>query len=84
MAVMVDFLDDELDEEFPTGDGTADTQGSVVCPYCGEENEIGIDAGSGNYQDYVEDCQVCCRPWRLTVSYDDEGNARIIAAPLDD
>jgi hypothetical protein len=56
----------------------------VVCPYCGEENEIGIDAGSGNYQDYVEDCQVCCRPWRLTVSYDDEGNARIIAAPLDD
>jgi hypothetical protein len=84
MALMVDFLDDELDEEFPTGDGTADTQGSVVCPYCGEENEIGIDAGSGNYQDYVEDCQVCCRPWRLTVSYDDEGNARIIAAPLDD
>jgi hypothetical protein len=84
MALMVDFLDDELDEEFPTGDGTADTQGSVVCPYCGEENEIGIDAGSGNYQDYVEDCQVCCRPWRLTVSYDDEGNAKIIAAPLDD
>lgn len=81
---MVDFLDDELDEEFPTGDGTADTQGSVVCPYCGEENEIGIDAGSGNDQDYVEDCQVCCRPWRVMVSYDEEGKARIIAAPLDD
>jgi hypothetical protein len=84
MALMVDFLDDELDEEFPTGDGTADTQGSVVCPYCGEENEIGIDAGSGNYQDYVEDCQVCCRPWRVTVTYDDEGNAEISAFPLDE
>jgi hypothetical protein len=83
---MVDFphSDDELEEEFPTGDGTADTQGIVMCPYCGEPNEIGIDAGGGNDQDYVEDCQVCCRPWRVTVSYDDEGNATIIAAPLDD
>ncbi|MGH7520413.1 MAG: CPXCG motif-containing cysteine-rich protein [Gemmatimonadales bacterium] len=55
-----------------------------MCPYCGEPNEIGIDAGGGSYQDYVEDCQVCCRPWRVTVAYDEEGNAEISAAPLDE
>ena len=58
---MVDFADYNLDEEFSLGDGTADTEGIVMCPYCGEPNEIGIDAGGGAYQDYVEDCQVCCR-----------------------
>ena len=45
---MVDFADDNLDEEFPLGDGTADTEGIVMCPYCGEPNEIGIDAGGGS------------------------------------
>jgi hypothetical protein len=84
MGVIVDFTDGDLDDEFPEGDGTADTEGVVMCPYCGEPNEIGIDAGGGNDQDYVEDCQVCCRPWRVTVSYDDAGNAQIAAAPLDD
>ena len=73
-----------LDEEFPLGDGTADTEGVVVCPYCGEPNEIAIDAGGGAYQDYVEDCQVCCRPWRVTVAFDEGGNAEISALPLDE
>ena len=54
---------DELhDEDFPLGDGTADTEATVVCPYCGEENEIAVDPGSGDSQEYIEDCQVCCRP----------------------
>src|SRR5439155_7856561 len=83
-TLMVDFADDDLDEEFPLGDGTADTEGIVMCPYCGEPNEIGIDAGGGANQDYVEDCQVCCRPWRVTVVYDDEGSAQISASPLDE
>lgn len=81
---MVDFLDDDLDEEFPLGNGTAETEAVVTCPYCGEPNEIGLDAGGGADQDYVEDCQVCCRPWRVTVSYDAEGNAQVFASPLDD
>jgi hypothetical protein len=82
---MVDFADDGLDdEEFPLGDGTAETEAVVVCPYCGEPNEIALDAGSGAVQEYEEDCQVCCRPWRVTVSYDEEGNAGVTAVPLDD
>jgi hypothetical protein len=81
---MVDFQDDDLDDEFPLGDGSAETEATVLCPYCGEPNEIALDAGSGAAQDYVEDCQVCCRPWRVTVYYNDAGGAEVAAVPLDD
>jgi len=81
---MVAFPDDDLDEEFPLGDGSAETEATVMCPYCGEPNEIALDAGSGAAQDYVEDCQVCCRPWRVTVYYNDAGGAEVAAVPLDD
>jgi transposase-like protein len=72
----MDFSDD-LEEEFPLGDGTADTAVSVICPFCGEENTIALDPGSGAIQDYVEDCQVCCRPWRVRVRYDAQGGASV-------
>jgi cysteine-rich CPXCG protein len=81
---MIDFHENDLDDEFPLGDGTADTDGSVVCPYCGESNAIPLDPGSGARQEYVEDCQVCCQPWRLRVTYDGTGHATIRAEPLDD
>lgn len=81
---MVDFESGDLEDEFPLGDGRADTEAIVTCPYCGEPNELGIDVGSGSQQDYVEDCQVCCRSWRVTVSYDEDGNAEISASPLDE
>lgn len=72
-----------LDEDFPLGDGTADTTGVVICPYCGEENEVALDPGSGASQDYVEDCQVCCQPWRVSVHYGSDGTAIVMATALD-
>ena len=75
--------DDDLDEEFPLGDGTADTGAEVRCPYCGEVNEIAIDPGSGAEQEYVEDCQVCCRPWRVAIRYDLHGEAEVTVEPED-
>ena len=80
---MVDFSDEEewtqdrLDGEFPLGDGDAETEAVVECPYCGEANEISLDPGSGNDQEYVEDCQVCCRPWLMHVRYLRDGSAEI-------
>ena len=70
-----DAADDEafLDDEFPLGDGTADTTAFVTCPYCDQENEIAIDPGSGASQDYVEDCPVCCQPWHVHVRYRSDG-----------
>jgi hypothetical protein len=69
--------EDGLDDEFPLGDGTADTEAEVRCPYCGEIVEIGLDPGGGTVQEYVEDCQVCCRPWRVLVSYQPDGSASV-------
>jgi hypothetical protein len=77
---MIDFPDD-LDEQFPLGDGTAATTELVICPYCGEENAIALDPGGGTRQDYIEDCQVCCRPWRVTVRYLNDGTANVAVEP---
>jgi uncharacterized Zn finger protein len=76
-------MDDFLDREFPLGDGTADTETEVRCPYCGELNEIALDPGSGSSQEYVEDCQVCCQPWRVIVSYENDGRARVYVEAAD-
>ena len=72
----------ELDEEFPLGDGTADLEAVVECPYCGESIEITLDPGSGPEQEYVEDCEVCCQPWRVVVQYDEDGHAEVSVSPL--
>jgi hypothetical protein len=29
--------------------------------------EILIDPAGGDVQEYVEDCEVCCRPWAISV-----------------
>lgn len=73
--------DRQLDDAFPNGDGTADTGATVVCPYCGEPNEIALDPGSGGVQEYVEDCAVCCQPWSVRVRYDDGGHASVDVEP---
>jgi hypothetical protein len=73
--------DDDLNEEFPLGDGTAETGAEISCPYCGEMNAIALDPGSGSEQVYFEDCQVCCRPWRVTVRYLPSGSAEVSVEP---
>ena len=72
-----DWTDDDLDSEFPLGDGTAETEALVQCPHCGESNEISLDPGSGSDQEYVEDCQVCCRPWLMYVRYGRDGSVEV-------
>ena len=77
------FRNDDLDDEFPLGDGTAETSAEVSCPYCGEISEIGLDPGSGTEQEYVEDCPVCCQPWGVRVRYDANGAAQVVVEPED-
>jgi len=71
-------------DEFPLGDGTADTTTTVRCPCCGAANEVALDPGSGASQQYVEDCQVCCRPWRVSVRYGASGRATVRAEALEE
>ena len=56
---------------------TWDTEAEVSCPYCGEMVTIGLDPDGGTTQTYVEDCQVCCQPWRVHVQYDHRGAAQV-------
>jgi hypothetical protein len=72
------------DADFPLGDGTADTSADVACPYCVSPVLIALDPGSGTVQEYVEDCQVCCRPWRVRVRYDESGSATVDVQALDE
>jgi hypothetical protein len=72
-----DWSEEDIDEEFPTGDGTAEMETIITCPYCGETNEIALDPGSGSDQEYVEDCQVCCRSILMYVKYDRQGHADV-------
>lgn len=51
---------------------------SVNCPYCGESITVLVD-DSMPEQNYVEDCQVCCRPIVLDVWTDVDGDIAIQA-----
>ena len=44
-------------------------QGSYVCPTCGEQIVIPLDASAGSDQTYVEDCPVCCNPNVIHVEF---------------
>jgi hypothetical protein len=37
----------------------------VTCPYCGEEIEIQIEEDVRGT--FVQDCEVCCNPWLVSV-----------------
>lgn len=52
-------------------------QTTVSCPYCGEENTIFVDEFAGEDQQYVEDCQICCKPWQVVVTADENGALEI-------
>ena len=38
----------------------------VICPYCGEAGEIYVEPDV--HGTLVQDCEVCCNPWRVRVS----------------
>jgi len=48
----------------------------IDCPYCGEPLEITVDSSAGP-QEYVEDCQVCCKPMRLRIRMSADGKPSI-------
>jgi len=45
---------------------------AACCPYCGERFEARIEVSAGA-QEYIEDCQVCCRPMALSIEVEDNG-----------
>ena len=49
----------------------------ITCPYCFERVEIYVDPDSRG--ELVRDCDVCCHPWTLHVSRDENGELRVEA-----
>ena len=47
------------------------------CPYCGERFHARIEVSAGA-QEYVEDCEVCCRPMMLNVEIEEDGALRAL------
>ena len=43
---------------------------AVSCPYCGEDVEIYVEPDV--HGTFVQDCEVCCNPWRVSVHVDDD------------
>jgi hypothetical protein len=52
------------------------------CPYCWEEISMLLDT-SVSHQTYVEDCEVCCNPMELSVSYDNAVLSQFSAASIE-
>jgi len=50
-VAMVDFADDDLDEEFPLGDGSAETEATVMCPLLRRAERDRPRRGDGAAQD---------------------------------
>ena len=55
----------------------------VTCPYCGESFTTVVDYSDG-YQQYIEDCQVCCRPIELHVQLGADGEVVQVTPRRDD
>lgn len=55
----------------------------IGCPYCGERISLLVD-GSAGAQEYIEDCQVCCRPINLSVTVDEEGVPQVEVSSEDE
>jgi len=49
-----------------------------ICAYCLQTNSVFVDPSGGETQQYVEDCQVCCRPNRLAIDWDELSEAYLI------
>ncbi len=53
------------------------------CAGCGEWNQISVDESAGRIQNYVEDCQVCCKPNLLRVQWGLQEEEFLVFAELE-
>ena len=56
---------------------------NTMCPYCGEPIELLVDS-SVRKQQYIEDCEVCCKPITVRVRIDAEGFPIVQVSQEDD
>ena len=56
---------------------------SFACPYCGVPLSVRLDVSGGGSQQFVQDCEVCCRPIQIAVRFDGDSIVDFKANPED-
>jgi hypothetical protein len=56
------------------------TEVEFLCPYCAQPNLLSVDPTGGRHQVFTVDCEVCCRPIRIAVQLDADGEPVIDAS----
>ena len=51
----------------------------VSCPYCGESSTVSV-SGEEEDEEFVQDCPVCCRPWKVRIRVRRDGSADVTVA----
>ena len=63
-----------------SGGNLATRRYAFACPHCGERISMLLDLSAGG-QDYVEDCEVCCRPIEIGFRTEDGRVVSFTARP---
>ncbi len=63
--------DDDDDDERDPNQVSLEDEANVQCPHCGEWQLLVVDPETTGR--FVQDCDVCCNPWDVTVSRDADG-----------
>ncbi|TYB78205.1 CPXCG motif-containing cysteine-rich protein [Bizionia myxarmorum] len=53
-----------------------------LCPHCWETISMLLDS-SQSEQEYIEDCEVCCNPIQISVTFEDQNVVSFRAENID-
>jgi len=54
-----------------------------TCPHCGVDLTARIEPSGGKRQQFVQDCEVCCRPIQIRAKFEGEEVVDFSAEPGD-
>lgn len=49
----------------------------VSCPYCGEKNVLKIELTINRSDEFISDCEVCCRAFTVNVFANSDGDLNV-------
>jgi len=53
------------------------------CPHCGDAMSTRIDASGGKHQQFIQDCETCCKPIQITVGLEADEVVSFSVEPID-
>ncbi len=56
---------------------------NIYCPYCGEQITVVVELLDED-QEYIEDCQVCCRPITFDIHMANDGSPSVFVRSEND